>query len=1237
MQPTIQPGQPIPNQPQQREQMQEHPQQYAQQSQQHRQNLHQLVAIPTVPAAACTQQAPSLAVNCGNASHHQVSAVPQKERSPSAQKNATQWEFYATACTPIPDGQVMPTLSACNPCTVIAADPAECIAPTFVAGAEPRRLTVPAVESTIVPADGCVLSARAPPTLPITAFTKDNKRPHHPMDDDIDDNFIEFVQPENCPLPAFPTNDTSPIFGRHRKKVRRQRVKPKPELKRRLALWRTRIDGGDKTLIYVPLDGVLMEKGGTAFRQHKEDKRVLAKYDVTDKPARSSLPERMVRDLFIDREAVPDSLHLSHYGIPPVVSHSFAQVGVKRLYEWQAECLSLPGVLDGTSLVYCAPTSGGKSLVAELLMMRRLLFNGLRGLYILPYVSICAEKVAFLRQLWGEAAGVRVEGFFSSQVNTWHKGIDVAVCTIEKASGVLNRLFEENRIRELGTIVMDELHLMQDGHRGYLLELMLLKLKLYAQKRADVNIQVIGLSATLPNVDALAAWMGAALYQTTFRPVPLQISVQCNGRLFDQDLKEIGPTSQHFGQKDYDGAASLCWDAVHAEQSVLCFCPTKARCEKAAVQIAELFSSVQPGQAPDALLQVLEDTPAGMCPILAKTLPYRVAYHHAGLTTEERAALEAGFHDGTVRVLCCTSTLAAGVNLPCRRVIVRGLSVGTSALDQAKFKQMAGRAGRAGLDTFGECFLLVQGKEYDAVKKLLDAELPPLVSAVKGPNLVRAFLETLCLGLISSADELHAALLHPTDEVLEVQSYLLARGFATEKVGTTPRVWAWAQSSRPNSESETGQNAGTLVAAQKCVTEEEEGSVAEPSTQWSLNVQHISATQLTLGQENAGISTPSTVYGGRGGGRVVLTTPRAPLTPVPDRITNDNEQIGATQASCGIVKKSSMVAPSLRPPLAPTTAGPVGDTLRTPAAPPTTVRTLAPTPAGPVGDTLRTPAAPTTVRTLEPTPLADAATFAAMPPAEGLLLYQELAKVHKEGLLLDSELHLVYLCAPFNEFRTDWQNFNKIMGALGSRERNVAKHVGANEGFIIQQIQNPTPWPKKGWEHATSKQLQLLKHTRFFVALVVFALLHEQPLSKVAKAFQLNRGDVQGLQSFAGSFCGVVTQFCVRLRWWHFKAIFEALQPRISFGVTDDILPLVQCGLYAPRARLLFEKGYDVEKLARAEPAEVINILSKHQQFELRPREFICKMATDIITAAQNRISSDAQQLVDEHSDSFSS
>ncbi|XP_009068607.1 PREDICTED: helicase POLQ-like, partial [Acanthisitta chloris] len=147
------------------------------------------------------------------------------------------------------------------------------------------------------------------------------------------------------------------------------------------------------------------------------------------------------------------------------------------------------------------------------------------------------------------------------------------------------------------------------------------------------------------------------------------------------------------------------------------------------------------------LLKNLKDIGNGsICPVLKQTIPFGVAYHHGGLTNDERRSIEEAYSSGVLCLLACTATLAAGVNLPARRVILRAPYVASDFLKKNQYKQMIGRAGRAGIDSAGESILIVQEKDKRLVQDLVTSPLENcysnlLVEVTKG-------MQSLLLSLV---------------------------------------------------------------------------------------------------------------------------------------------------------------------------------------------------------------------------------------------------------------------------------------------------------------------------------------------------------------------------------------------------------------------------------------------------------------------------------------------------------
>ncbi|XP_063662215.1 DNA polymerase theta isoform X10 [Pan troglodytes] len=485
-----------------------------------------------------------------------------------------------------------------------------------------------------------------------------------------------------------------------------------------------------------------------------------------------------------------DKLLLANWGLPKAVLEKYHSFGVKKMFEWQAECLLLGQVLEGKNLVYSAPTSAGKTLVAELLILKRVLEMRKKALFILPFVSVAKEKKYYLQSLFQEV-GIKVDGYMGSTSPSRHfSSLDIAVCTIERANGLINRLIEENKMDLLGMVVVDELHMLGDSHRGYLLELLLTKICYITRKSASCQadlasslsnaVQIVGMSATLPNLELVASWLNAELYHTDFRPVPLLESVKVGNSIYDSSMKlvrEFEPMLQVKGDEDH--VVSLCYETIRDNHSVLLFCPSKKWCEKLADIIAREFYNlhhqaeglVKPSECPPVILEQkellevmdqLRRLPSGLDSVLQKTVPWGVAFHHAGLTFEERDIIEGAFRQGLIRVLAATSTLSSGVNLPARRVIIRTPIFGGRPLDILTYKQMVGRAGRKGVDTVGESILICKNSEKSKGIALLQGSLKPVRSCLQRregeevtASMIRAILEIIVGGVASTSQDMH--------------------------------------------------------------------------------------------------------------------------------------------------------------------------------------------------------------------------------------------------------------------------------------------------------------------------------------------------------------------------------------------------------------------------------------------------------------------------------------------------
>jgi replicative superfamily II helicase len=166
--------------------------------------------------------------------------------------------------------------------------------------------------------------------------------------------------------------------------------------------------------------------------------------------------------------------------IPQEISQSYLNKGLNSLHHWQMECLYQTNVLNGENLIYCAPTGGGKTLVAELIILKTVIHLKKRAMLILPYVSLVTEKekefkrlVMIYNRTKPISERIRVKGYHGESKSIGKLKEHIIICTIEKANSITNALISRGFLNQLGCVVVDEMHVLGDFNRGFHLEILI--------------------------------------------------------------------------------------------------------------------------------------------------------------------------------------------------------------------------------------------------------------------------------------------------------------------------------------------------------------------------------------------------------------------------------------------------------------------------------------------------------------------------------------------------------------------------------------------------------------------------------------------------------------------------------------------------------------------------------------------------------------------------------------------
>jgi helicase len=423
--------------------------------------------------------------------------------------------------------------------------------------------------------------------------------------------------------------------------------------------------------------------------------------------------------------------------------------GYKELYPPQAEAVER-GILDGKSMLFAMPTASGKTLLAELAMIKAAL-QGRRSLYIVPLRALATEKHDSFKKFrdLGISIGISTGDFDKRDERLGRNQIIIA--TSEKADSLMRN--GASWVRDLTVLVVDEIHLLNDPGRGPTLEMTITKLR-----HCNPGLQVIGLSATIANAPEIAAWLKAEMVSSDWRPISLREGVICNGKLVFSDGESMLPG----GKTSKDEAMALVKDTLSQSAQILIFENSRKNAEATASRLTGLLPA---NEATSVLSQSISATGESETAVrLANCVSRGVAFHHAGLLSEQRRLVEQGFRDSKIKVIASTPTLAAGLNLPVRRVLIKSYrryeyGRGMVAIPVIEYRQMAGRAGRPGLDPYGESFLMAKDNSelLDLFERYIHGSPEEIWSKLASESALRThLLSTFAAGFARNESELKA-------------------------------------------------------------------------------------------------------------------------------------------------------------------------------------------------------------------------------------------------------------------------------------------------------------------------------------------------------------------------------------------------------------------------------------------------------------------------------------------------
>ena len=379
--------------------------------------------------------------------------------------------------------------------------------------------------------------------------------------------------------------------------------------------------------------------------------------------------------------------------------------------------------------VISSPTGSGKTVVFELAIIKLLTLKlnnpdynikNSKILYMAPTKALCNERYddwcnkfkslnCNVGLLTGDSSFVELDSVKKS---------DLIVCTPEKWDALTRRWSDYSKLLDLVKLLLvDEIHFLREK-RGTSLEVVITRMK-----TMSLNLRIIALSATVPNIYDVSNWLGNSnggsnnnnnsniqtlVYDDSYRAVKLNKTVY--------GYKTAGTSNPFKFEMFLNGKLPEVLKLHSKNKPVLIFCPTRNSSIATAKFLLKDYSMPDNNNS-------IPNIPTGINKEISELIQKGIAYHHAGLTAGERKFIEENFIKGNIKILCSTSTLAVGVNLPAYLVIIKGTKVWNNEsmeeYNELDLMQMMGRAGRPQFETEGACVIMTDSSQKDRYLRLV--------------------------------------------------------------------------------------------------------------------------------------------------------------------------------------------------------------------------------------------------------------------------------------------------------------------------------------------------------------------------------------------------------------------------------------------------------------------------------------------------------------------------------------